>query len=431
MTGSESLTVHAKPQDCRGRRTLICPLSKAAIICWARRWAGYRLESSQQGEIWNEGSHGEKDQYENWCLCLKYWRSSVDYRLIGSRSMTACSIPIIDIADLFGADPFARTRVDGLVQAAAREHGFMVVTGLPSWTMQTTAQRHRLLALFSLPDHELRKLSRWNFDPTRPNVYRGWFPLQDGGATYKEGIDMGPDVAFGPSVVDPSDPLREATPLPDDEVLPGWREAVRDYYLAMDRLAGLLIRSIARGLGLTADIFDPAFDNGISTLRLLRYPVRPDSPTAVADTRVVWIAMRGVRRQSLSHAHVDSGFMTLLAQDGVEGLQAQHLDGSWIDVPPQENALVVNFGKVLELWTGGLIRATRHRVLGTGRERHSIPFFYEARPDAVIAPLPLAGVQPFEPFYFGDYLWEVTTQFVEQKGIAHLRKPQGRPAPEQ
>ena len=119
--------------------------------------------------------------------------------------------------------------------------------------------------------------------------------------------------------------------------------------------------------------------------------------------------------------------MTLLAQDGVEGLQAQHLDGSWIDVPPQENALAVNFGKVLQLWSGGLIPATRHRVLGVGRERYSIPFFYEARPDAVIAPLPLPGAQPFEPFYFGDHLWDVTTKFVEQKGIAHLRTPRGRP----
>ena len=110
-----------------------------------------------------------------------------------------------------------------------------------------------------------------------------------------------------------------------------------------------------------------------------------------------------------------------------QGLQAQHLDGSWIDVPPQEHALAVNFGKVLELWTGGRIRATCHRVLGTGRERFSIPFFYEARPDAVIAPLPLAGAQAFEPFYFGDHLWEVATRFVEQKGIAHLRTPRGKP----
>ena len=30
--------------------------------------------------------------------------------------------------------------------------------------------------------------------------------------------------------------------------------------------------------------------------------------------------------------------MTLLAQDGVEGLQARARDGAWIDVPPEEGA---------------------------------------------------------------------------------------------
>lgn len=342
--------------------------------------------------------------------------------------MATHSIPRIDITDLLGTDQPARTRIDTLVQVAAREQGMMVITGLPPWAMQGADQRRRLLALFSLPELELRRLWRWNFDPSRPNVYRGWFPLQDGGATYKQGIDMGPDVAFGPSVVDPSDPLREATPLPGEEVLPGWRAAIRDYYLAMDRLSRLLMQSVARGLGLPTDIFDPAFEGGISTLRLLHYPIRPASSLAGAAPQEVWVEAQGVRRYSLARAHVDSGFMTLLAQDGVEGLQAQHLDGSWIDVPPQENSLAVNFGKVLEMWTGGLIRATRHRVVGAGRDRYSIPFFYEARPDAVIAPLPLAGAQPFEPFYFGDHLWEVTTQFIEQKGIAHLRTPRGRPA---
>ena len=87
----------------------------------------------------------------------------------------------------------------------------------------------------------------------------------------------------------------------------------------------------------------------------------------------------------------------------------------------------MNFGKVLELWTDGAIRATVHRVLGSGRERHSIPFFYEARVDAVIAPLPLAGAKTFAPFYFGDHLWDTATQFVEQRGIAHLRRPLGPP----
>ena len=75
------------------------------------------------------------------------------------------------------------------------------------------------------------------------------------------------------------------------------------------------------------------------------------------------------------------------------------------------------------------IRATTHRVLGHGRERYSIPFFFEASVDAVIAPLPLPGAQPFAPFYFGDHLWEVTTRFVEQRGIAHLRTPRAHRLP--
>jgi len=29
----------------------------------------------------------------------------------------------------------------------------------------------------------------------------------------------------------------------------------------------------------------------------------------------------------------------------------------------------------------------------------------------------------FDPLLYGDFLWEVTTEFIEQKGIKHLRKP--------
>ena len=45
--------------------------------------------------------------------------------------------------------------------------------------------------------------------------------------------------------------------------------------------------------------------------------------------------------------------------------------------------------------------------------------------DALIAPLSLPGAKPFKPFLFGDHLWEVTTKFAEQRGIAHLRAPRG------
>ena len=341
--------------------------------------------------------------------------------------MNQHGIPRIDISALFGTDTMKRDGVDRAIHTAARQDGMMVVTGLPEWAVLDAGKRRQLLSLFGLPEAEIRKLWRWNFDPARPNVYRGWFPLQPGLVTYKEGIDMGPDVAYGAGVIDGSDPLCEATPFPPEDVLPAWREVARDYYLAMTRLSFELMRSVARGLGLAQDSFDAAFDGGISTLRLLHYPVRPASSFEGVAPADVWTTHDGTARYVLGRGHVDTGFMTLLAQDGVGGLQAQHLDGSWIDVPPEEGTLAVNFGKVLELWSAGAIRATVHRVLGAGQERYSVPFFYEARPDAVVAPLPLPGAVPFEPFYFGDHLWETATKFVEQRGIAHLRTPRGRP----
>ena len=79
--------------------------------------------------------------------------------------------------------------------------------------------------------------------------------------------------------------------------------------------------------------------------------------------------------------------------------------------------------QMLARWTGDRIRATLHRVIGRNRQRHSVPFFYEPSVDTVIAPLPITGCEPFDPVSYGDHLWEATTRFVEQKGIAHLRQP--------
>ncbi|MGH7594613.1 MAG: 2OG-Fe(II) oxygenase family protein, partial [Gemmatimonadales bacterium] len=229
-------------------------------------------------------------------------------------------------------------------------------------------------------------------------------------------------VAYGRAVVRPGDPLREATPLPGADLLPGWRESVATYYRAMEKVSQALMRAIARGLVLEEHFFDQAFEKGLSTLRLIRYPIRTDTARTAQSVPNLWVQHQGQRYYVNGQPHVDSGFLTLLAQDEVSGLQARHRDGTWLDVPPSDDGLAVNFGKVLERWSGGRIKATEHRVIGTGRERLSIPFFYEARADAEIAPLPMDG-ETFTPFLFGDYLWATTTQFVEFAGMEALRKP--------
>jgi isopenicillin N synthase-like dioxygenase len=320
-------------------------------------------------------------------------------------------IPSIDITTLFTTPDAARDSVDAAILTAARDIGFMAVTGLPGDVLNA-ATRKRLLAIFDLPDAKKRAMCRRSFVAENPNLYRGWFPLQDGHPTYKEGTDLGPDLVR-PLRQDPSDPLTEPTPWPAETELPGWRAAAAAYYRGMETIGATLMRALARGLGLPETVFDAAFVDGISTLRLIRYPVR--RLEALDPT------LRIGAGYMLGAPHVDSGLMTLLAQDGVAGLEVEDRAGTWIGVPPTEGTLVVNFGKLLERWTGGRVRATRHRVVGSGAERFSVPFFYEPAVDAVIAPLGLG--ESFTPVTYGDHLWEATTKFIEQRGIAHLRKP--------
>jgi len=333
------------------------------------------------------------------------------------------ALPRIDIGPLFAPASPERDTADRAIMAAARDYGFMTVTGLPADVPIDAGTRRDLLRLFTLPEAESAKLWRQKFDPANPNAYRGWFPKQDGTVTCKEGIDMGPDCAYGAARVAAGDPLCEATPLPPENALPGWRATVARYYRGMELTGRILMRSIGRGLALPETTFDEAFEGGISTLRLIHYPPRSEAQLATVKDPELWVTHNGERRFVSGKAHVDSGFVTLLAQDGVPGLQARALDGSWIDVEPREGTLAVNFGKVLDRWTGGRIKATEHRVIGSGSARHSIPFFYEPRVDAEIAALPLAGITPFEPFFYGDHLWTATTKFVEFHGMESLRPP--------
>jgi len=331
-------------------------------------------------------------------------------------------VPRIDIGALLHDADGARTAVDAQLAAAAADIGFLSVVGLAGAVPLGPRARAELLAIFSLDQAARARLWRRKFAPAHPNIYRGYFPPQPGNVTLKEGIDLGPDVLYGARVTCAGDPLREATPLPEEAQLPGWRAAVARYYAAMERVARALMQSVARGLGLEERFFDGAFHEGLSTLRLLRYPARSATELASCTDARVWVEHGGARRYLTGAAHTDSGFLTLLAQDGVPGLQARARDGGWVDVPPEEGALAVNFGQVLERWSGGRIRATEHRVIGAGTERFSIPFFYEARADAAIAPLPHDPPQSFAPFLYGDYLWARMTDFVEFRGLERERQ---------
>lgn len=331
-------------------------------------------------------------------------------------------IPTLDIAPLFDADGERRRSVDQALVAAATGPGFVIVTGLPHGFPLDERSRRELAAIFALPEPEKRRLWRRKFAPENASVYRGYFPVQNGAATYKEGIDLGPDLVDGSRIQAGGDPLLEATPLPEERSLPGWRAAAAGYYRAMERIAGLLMGSLARGLAIDEALFAAPFVRGISTLRLIHYPLRTPESYSGAEPAIA-VEHDGQARQLVGAPHTDSGILTLLNQDATGGLQARARDGRWLDVPPQSRSLVVNFGKLLELWTEGRVRATEHRVLAAANARLSIPFFFEPRANALIQPLSVSGQAAIAPFRYGDYLWERMVQFVEFRG---LERPMAR-----
>ncbi|MCT4610006.1 MAG: isopenicillin N synthase family oxygenase [Pelagimonas sp.] len=188
-------------------------------------------------------------------------------------------------------------------------------------------------------------------------------------------------------VADPDVYLSGPNQWPD---LAGFRAACEAYAQAMTGLGQNLMGLALDAIGVTDRSILAAFETPTLWLRLLHYPSQ--SPQSPAD-------LYG------SAPHKDFGCLTLLAQDDVGGLQVQTPAGNWVDAPPVEDAFIVNVGDMLHILSNGRLLSTPHRVINTsGRERFSVPFFFDPHVSTRIAPLPGTGESRFDSLNFGDFL---------------------------
>lgn len=84
--------------------------------------------------------------------------------------------------------------------------------------------------------------------------------------------------------------------------------------------------------------------------------------------------------------HSDYGFLTLVLQDQVAGLQMQH-QGKWVTIEPIPGSFVVNVGDHLEIFSNGKYKSVLHRVfVNSVKSRisvaslHTLPFKTMVRP---------------------------------------------------
>ncbi|KAK2364233.1 hypothetical protein P8452_67251 [Trifolium repens] len=126
------------------------------------------------------------------------------------------------------------------------------------------------------------------------------------------------------------------------------------------------------------------------------------------------------------HPHSDYGFLTLLLQDEVEGLQIQFQD-KWLTVQPIPNAFVINIGDHLEIFSNGKYKSVLHRVMvNEAKSRVSVASLHSLPFDCTVKPSPKlideANPKRYMDTDFGSFLAYVSTRETKKKDFLESRK---------
>lgn len=201
---------------------------------------------------------------------------------------------------------------------------------------------------------------------------------------------------------------------------PQFKSVMVSYLGAVEELSRLLLGELAAALDKERGFFTDRMENPYLLVKGMAY--FPQEKRYDQDGKEVVSSQSGVM------AHCDWSWLTFLLQDDVGGLFAQSLDGEWHDVAPLPGSLIVNTGELLELESGGYLRACPHKVLNRSVEkpRFSLPVFVNPGLDQRIYPLPVSVcdsdgehvhkvVEPgsvLDDFVFGESEWR-------RKGLGH------------
>jgi len=276
-------------------------------------------------------------------------------------AMSIENVPVIDITHL------EREATLACLDAACREWGFFQIVSHGIDGAVIAALHRAVRAFFAEPLAAKRAIARTAANPW------GFYDreLTKNTLDWKQIYDYGPADGEG-------DVIRPQWP----RALTGFEPAVLAFYAGCERLAFRLLAALSSDLGMPPDHLSRSFlPVHTSFLRLNYYPVcpRPERPEGVTTPHTGHLG--------INH-HTDAGALTLLLQDEQPGLEVLR-DGRWHLVAPRSDALVVNIGDIVQVWSNDRYHAALHRVIASAEaERFSAPFFFNPTYAAHYAPLP-------------------------------------------
>ncbi|KZV26187.1 hypothetical protein F511_06354 [Dorcoceras hygrometricum] len=208
---------------------------------------------------------------------------------------------------------------------------------------------------------------------------------------------------------------------PQPDVLSHWPCAPIDFkepgvaYAKATKLLFLsLVRAILESLGIRNRDDDgilEELENGSQILVINCYPPCPEPELTVGML-----------------PHSDYGFLTLLLQDEIRGLQIHHRD-QWVTVEPVPGSLVVNVGDHLEIFSNGRYKSVLHRVLVNSNSYrislaslHSLSFNRKVQPSSIL--ISQSNPRRYEGTDFSSFLEFVESSDGTKKNFIESRKIQ-------
>ncbi|KAK8664621.1 hypothetical protein V6N13_084399 [Hibiscus sabdariffa] len=204
-----------------------------------------------------------------------------------------------------------------------------------------------------------------------------------------------------------TNPIHKRKPHLFPQLPSSLRNTLESYILEVQTLGRKLLCLMAKALDMEEkEMMGYCFDDGMQSLRMTYYPPCPQPELVMGIT-----------------PHSDFSLITILHQlNGIDGLHI-HKDGAWFPVSFLPNALVVNVGDNLEIFSNGVYRSIEHKVVpNVEKERMSVVFFINPKFDVEVGPSP-SLINPLNPPLFKRVsLDQYVKGFVSQKlnGKSHL-----------
>ncbi|KAH6827137.1 hypothetical protein C2S53_014629 [Perilla frutescens var. hirtella] len=191
---------------------------------------------------------------------------------------------------------------------------------------------------------------------------------------------------------------------------PQYRNVAREYLDEVRQMAMKIVGAISESLGLESRYIEECLGEGVQILAANYYPPCPEP------------------HKTLGLApHSDHGALTILTQNGVDGLQIKHHQ-TWLAVHHLPASFLVNIGDYFEILSNGKYKSVEHRAtVNAQRTRISIAVGHGPHLSSLIGPAaPLVDekeVIQYEPIKYEDYIRLQQSSTVRGKSALQALRP--------